>query len=148
MDKIKKAFINDLEQNGDYWRIYRLSTIIDLIQLDFVHYQKSKKDEYLYSIINNNIKLKMLSLSIISPITITEDKEEFLAFNSDNDLIISKLSQVLDEFNTDNTNNDFFDLKEGIEKLSLINQNIINLNSTINQIIQICIDLINNQSSS
>ncbi len=51
--KILDSFTVELIAEGDFWRIFRRGTLIDLIKLNFFHFQKTNKEKYLIEIITH-----------------------------------------------------------------------------------------------
>lgn len=71
LERIKSKFLYELNSEGDFWRIYRRNTFIDLIVRDFVKFQRSQESDLLIDIFNQIIKMRMQGK--LNKIDLTQD---------------------------------------------------------------------------
>jgi len=121
LKKIKESFVSELIADGDQWRILRKSTFIDLIKLDFLNFQKKPNEKYLINIINNGIKIILLSR--IEPIEPSSTLEKTLnRFNLESEAIILNYDQILTELKLERLPNKFdvYKLNENIQYIKVL----------------------------
>jgi hypothetical protein len=123
---LQEDFLLDLHRHGDFWRILRKSTFVDLIKLCSLKFQKEHLEAFLIEIINLGIKAKILS-------HLEEVKQEdsldeyFRHFNKkdDKDLIILIYNEFLNSALLQLSKyqkKDQYDLNKEIEYLKMINK--------------------------
>lgn len=59
-EKVRQPFATELAIKGDVWRILRKATLVDLIKLSFLYFQKDKQEKHLIDIFNHSMKIKLL----------------------------------------------------------------------------------------
>ena len=117
--KIKKAFHGELLIEGDTWRILRKQTLLDLIKLDFLRYQKENEPDYLISVFNYCMKAKLIDkIGRMDPLETLEQLNAKI--NTD----IEAVLDVYDDL--------FAALKQKIENYS--SMSLYDLNNQINYI--------------
>jgi hypothetical protein len=126
--KLSKSFNNELDNYGALWRLLSRETIVDLIILKFIYFQKNGESEEVIEIINYSIKAILLSK--IAPIN---SKQNINTVNSEcqkglgeikkaYDEILEGLGPILKRY----INAEMYDLNEAINYL----RNIVNLKSS------------------
>ncbi|KAA6322414.1 hypothetical protein EZS27_028043 [termite gut metagenome] len=143
-DKIRHSFLNELTEEGDFWRIFRFETLIDLIRVNLLCFQKQKNELYLFKIINYSLKIELLN--ILSPIELVDNlQESFDKFNKDSTFISDKLDILLAEISNHyckDSKTSISDINIEIEKVDNVLIKTIAFDSIINQIIYKSIDLL------
>ncbi|MDP4264499.1 MAG: hypothetical protein Q8941_18360 [Bacteroidota bacterium] len=122
---IRDSFIKELRE-GDFWRIMRRETFIDLIKLSLIKYQETNNSSNLVDIINLSLKVKILSAPQLMEIAITNNPEQvYNQFNKEKELITRLYDEALQKaiINLDSRRNkEAGGLYGEVEYLKMINQ--------------------------
>lgn len=116
--------MNELNNEGDFWRILRRSTFVDLIKFNFVKFQKEHTDEELIEMINLFLKIKILTRFKEIKLSKTPD-ETFSHFNRENDLIVKLYNDILTQIIRDENryiNTDLYDLNNEVQYLKVLKE--------------------------
>jgi len=122
-DIFRESFAKELELQGDAWRVFRPITLIDLIKLSFIYFQKDNKETHLIDIFNNSMKVKLLS-RINAIETDGKSQDYFERFNKENDLILREYDSIIEVISSQVNNyssSTTYDLNEKISYLKVIN---------------------------
>lgn len=112
---IRNKFISEITEQGNIWRILRTKSIVDLIGLSFLKFQKSQDSIYLIDIINYSLKAKIASR--LRPLTQTTTGSELLEqFKSEE----SEIYKIYDDL-----------LKNATQRLDICADDPSNLNDEI-----------------
>jgi len=96
LKKLRESFCLELNNYGDAWRILRKSTLVDLMDQNFIYYQNDKNEKYLVDIFNYSMKIKLLSR--IEPIGSDESLDVVSKkFNKESEYIMKQYDNILDE---------------------------------------------------
>jgi hypothetical protein len=145
---VRDSFVQELENNGDIFRVLRKETLSDLIVFEFVCFEKDASSKHLINLINFSIKSLLLSeIGEIHPDGSLEDF--YKRFNKQNeyvldqyDLIWVKLKETLSNYSS----TDIFDLRQEMQYLKVINNLKIRSFSDdiLIRIISVCCTALNN----
>ena len=123
---IRESFINELNEESDFWRIMRKETFIDLIKLGLIKYQKTNNTNDLVDIINLSLKIKILSHPQLKEITVRDNPEEvYKQFNKEKELIIKLYDEVFQKATiklNNYSNKEISELHDEVQYLKMINQ--------------------------
>ena len=143
LKKINDSFLEELKIKGDYWRILRVETIIDLIKLELIYFKKNGEQKHLFKVLTYLIKIKLLNL-LPSIVLLNNIDETYKQFNNDFGLISNKLTIVLKEFSviwTENKNVTFIDIENDVYLFRNVDYNFPS--STIDKFVCDLINFIN-----
>ncbi len=123
VDFIRLKFVQELHNEGDYWRLLRRKTLVDLIKLAFSKYELSRQDGDLVEIINLGLKIKILEH--LQEISLSKDIEETLTqFNQQKDEIMHFYDQALLKISHKDINHSTsqkYDLNNEVQYLKVLN---------------------------
>jgi len=122
--KLRNSFSTELSTDGDYWRILRQGTLVDLIKLSFFNFQKEGKEKYLIDIVNHSMKAKLLYHLKVIDLSGNMD-EVYQKFNKEPEYIMNQYDSIFKELKTDFTKysaTNVYDLNEKVQYLKTINQ--------------------------
>jgi hypothetical protein len=113
--KIRTSFIEELIKQADTWRVLRVTTLFDIIVVNYSDYLKTGHSSFLIDLFNNCIKIKLLNIfgnfdmtKSIDNLNINLNKESLL------------LRNIINESGNNRRNND--DLFTQIQYLKVICQ--------------------------
>lgn len=90
---VRAAFLTELKDKGDVWRILRRGSFVDLIRVSFFDYQKDNDEKHLIDIINHCMKAKLLSK--IKSIEVQDTLEGTRArFNKEDEFVLRQYDEV------------------------------------------------------
>lgn len=122
--KVREPFATELATEGDVWRILRKGTLVDLIKLSFLYFQKDKQEKHLVDIFNHSMKIKLLSKinAIEVKGTLDEVSKKFNLepefIQKQYDTIFSELEPTFKNFTLTN----LYDLNRKIQYIKVINE--------------------------
>lgn len=122
--KVRNQFSSELATDGDFWRILRKGTLVDLIKLSFLYYQKDQDEKHLIDIFNHSMKVKLLSR--IKAIEVNGNLDEvYKKFNRESEFILKQYDSIYNELhptfkNFSSTN--LYDLNEKMQYIKVINE--------------------------
>ena len=120
---VRESFLNELLQKGDFWRIFRKGTLVDLIKLEFFAFQKDGNENHLIEIFNICMKIKLLSRINSIRAKGTFD-EVYKQFNQEQDFILNQYDTVFKELEPilhTSTHASIYDLYGKIQYIKVIN---------------------------
>lgn len=121
--KVKTKFAEQLLEEGDVWRIFRKSTLVDLIKLNFYDFQLSSKEIDLINLFNNSMRLKLLSK--IKSIEVNPKLDETISeFNQQPEFILLQYDSILKELEPtflSYSETNVYDLNNKIQYIKVVN---------------------------
>lgn len=124
IDKVRETFYAELTTRGDYWRIFRESTLVDLVKYSFFSFQNERNEGHLIDMFNHLMKIKMLSS--LDTIETSGNLSDFSKkFNRDTNLILKQYDGILNDLQQsfkEYTSSSVHELNKKIQYLKVINQ--------------------------
>lgn len=121
---VRDSFVNELETNGDVWRILRKSTLVDLIKLSYFYFQQDKNQIPLIDLFNYSMKVKLLSR--IKAIEVKGSLDEISKkFNREPEFIIKQYDIIFGDLQPtfkNYTASNLYDLNGKIQYIKVINE--------------------------
>jgi|GEM_PF-2539499 len=121
---VRDSFSAELKKEGDTWRILRKGTLVDLIKLSFYHFQRDKDKKHLVDVLNNCMKIKLLSR--IKAIEVKETLEEMSKqFSKEDDFILNQYDTIYNEIEPSFKNysaSNLYDLNGKIQYIKVVNE--------------------------
>lgn len=148
-NKARELFSTELSKDGDIWRILRKGTLVDLIKLSFIYFQKDKNKKHLIDLFNYSMKVKLLSR--IKAIEVQGSFEEFSSkFNRESEVILEQYDIIYNELQPTfkiYSSKNLSDLNEKMQYIKVINELQIDsyADDIFEEIIGITYNLLNNE---
>jgi hypothetical protein len=121
---VRDSFTDELETDGDVWRILRKGTLVDLIKLSYFYFQRDKNQKHLIDLFNHSMKVKLLSR--IKAIEVRGTVDEISnQFNKETEFILKQYEIILGELQPtfkNYTSTNIYDLNGKIQYIKVINE--------------------------
>jgi hypothetical protein len=121
---VRDSFTDELETDGDVWRILRKGTLVDLIKLSYFYFQRDKNQKHLIDLFNHSMKVKLLSR--IKAIEVRGAVDEISnQFNKETEFILKQYEIILGELQPtfkNYTSTNIYDLNGKIQYIKVINE--------------------------
>jgi hypothetical protein len=121
---VRDSFTDELETDGDVWRILRKGTLVDLIKLSYFYFQRDKNQKHLIDLFNHSMKVKLLSR--IKAIEVRRAVDEISnQFNKETEFILKQYEIILGELQPtfkNYTSTNIYDLNGKIQYIKVINE--------------------------
>jgi hypothetical protein len=121
---VRDSFTDELETDGDVWRILRKGTLVDLIKLSYFYFQRDKNQKHLIDLFNHSMKVKLLSR--IKAIEVRGTVDEISnQFNKEPEFILKQYEIILGELQPtfkNYTSTNIYDLNGKIQYIKVINE--------------------------
>ena len=127
-DQLRQDFLEELIAEGDLWRIFRKSTFLDLIRLEFIAYGTDGGAVHLKKVFNNAIKYSMFDS--LSQIDISGSATDILSqLNNNYPLLVNTYNKIVSKLIVEYQNiaADQFDLSNNVLYLKMLNQLELNI---------------------
>ncbi len=121
---VRQSFSTELATEGDVWRILKKGTLVDLIKLSFYHFQQDKTEKHLIDMINNAMKVKLLSRIKAIEVKGTLD-EVSKRFNREPENILKQYDIIYNELQPgfkNYTSTNLNDLNREMQYIKVINE--------------------------